>query len=300
MKKDWKHGNVGRNGGRNIRGNVRLLLIVLFLVFCVIIFIYDTYYESRSSDTNSNDTQLPEISEYTSIDILANHSIYNIGNDTLNNNLTNISQSTFLHNPSIAKSSPKHYYLAYIVEVRNKTSVWFSETIDGNKWQTPWTTENNFTNANNPVLTFSKNQQFKLFYEQNEKSFLRVSEDAILWSAAEPWEFRLEEESIYYSENNIFTTNSTGFWVSSFDEEISWQSLMTTNFTNASIMQINNNNFIIIHENSTNNHSSFILTTITFKTHPEQKLEPKWELMVVFVIMGIILLSIMIQEIAHK
>ena len=74
---------------------------------------------------------------------------------------------------------------------------------------------------------------------------------------------------------------------------------MPNDFTNASILMVNEYEFIIVYENSIENYNSVIFTTIQFEKPENTKNTVKWDLLVIFIILEIILVTMVVQEVAR-
>jgi hypothetical protein len=300
MKKDLKFSH-GRNGNRGLKGNIRIFIFIFFILICIIIAIYNTYFESNDQDKSNVDDDLPRIANVLIHDLLENKSF--VQNSSLNESILKNISTIQIHSPSITESDVGDSYISFIMEIENESSIWFTKTSDDIFWAKPWLGLNDFTNLtdlNDLNLEFSNSNNFRLFYEKNGFQFLSISNDAVSWSPSEPWNYQIEDRSISITENEIFSANHTGLWVSDFKDQITWHQLFSQNFSNASILNLDDEKLLIVHENATNSSTTLTITTIELRSPTIKDLEPRWDLLIIFIILGLILLYIMIQEVAHK
>jgi hypothetical protein len=95
-------------------------------------------------------------------------------------------------------------------------------------------------------------------------------------------------------------SNQTGLWLSRISGDIVWKQLLNESFENSSILMKNEFKFQIVSENAYNDYKSLTLTNLDF-TEPEPKgTEIKWDLLVLFMILGLIVLAILVNEVARE
>ena len=261
--------------GHPITGNLRIILFSIFILFCVIIIIYHTYFESTASVETDNTSEIPKLANTTSIILF-----------------TNNNSSTQLHNPTISTNLKDHYLIAFEKVVNNSYStIWLSESKDAITWLSPWLINNNLTDNQNPQLKYVQGQDFALYFISEGKRYIQISQNgsAFKWGAPEQWEFPLEDKSVYNSDYFFLVANQSGLWVSDVDIKVNWYQLMYENLTNSSIFKINDFEFLIVHENPQDNFQSITITTISFKDSGSQKTEIKWDLLILFIVIGIII-----------
>lgn len=302
MRNDKQSGKLGIKQGRNLIGNVRLIIIILFIVFCIIVIIYNIYFETDPTEKTQDADKSIHFFRSTSTNIFYDQIEYiksSISTNGLNISLENT--SVYLHQPTITKGLEDKYYIAFEVKITNHSTIWLADSTDGKTWSIPWLVQKNLTGAANPYLHFITPNQFRLFYEIENERFISVSNNGTIWSEPSPWERPIEDKAVYYGESQIIISNHTGLWASDFkDDNVNWQKLMQDHFINSSLLHINDYEFKVIYENTTNDHQSLILTTIYFKEPPVEDSEIKWDLLIVFIVIGLLILAIMVQEVAHK
>ena len=245
-----------------------------------------------------NDTKTLQLLRSNSISILHDQLEY-IMSATSNEGMNNT--TIHFHKPTITEASDEDLFIAFEVNTENQTTIWLSYSSDGKSWSTPWVAQKNLTQTRNPYLQYITLGQFRLFYEIQGEQFITVSNNGTTWSTPTAWEHDIVDKAMYYDENYIMISNHTGLWVSDFDDDnINWRRLVHNEFLNSSILRIDEYKFLIIHENSTNDHESLSLTTVDFKKPADGETEIKWDLLIVFIVIGLIILAIMVQEVAHK
>lgn len=290
MIKERKIFNRGGSAGRKIVGSLRVKIIIVAIVFLIIIMLYQTYFESDTEETSSDDDKIPQISGSSTINIFKN-----IDNNTIQ-----------IFNPTISKDHNNRYLIAFERIGNNGTSnVWLSSSNGGETWNQEWVYDESLENLTNPQLKFTQQQHFILSYEHDGMTNISYSKNGHDWSSPEPGELFVEDKSVFYGDDYLFKANQTGLWYLNYDDidqtnYIDGQSLpLQKSFTNASIIRINDYKFIIAHENSTDGSRSIILTTIFFKELEEPDTIYNWDLLIIFSILGLIFLSLIIQEISH-
>jgi hypothetical protein len=260
------------------------------IVILIIIILYQTYFEFDTEQTSSDDDKIPQLSGSSSVDIFKN-----IDNNTIQ-----------MYNPTISKDHNNHYLIAFEKVGNNGSSnIWLSSSNDGETWNQEWIFDENLKNLTNPQLKFTQQQHFILSFDHEKMTNIRYSQNGYDWSLPEPGELFIEDKSVFYGDDYLLKANNTGLWYLNYDDidqsnYIDGQSLTNQkSFTNASIIRINDFKFIIAHENSTDRFHSIILTTIFFKELEESDTIYNWDLLIIFSILGLILVSLIIQEISH-
>lgn len=298
MKNNKQLGKSSIKIGRDLIGNVRIIIIILFIVFCIIIIIYHLYFESETTDKDENDTETLQLLRSDSISILHDQMEYfkSATSDEGTNDTT-----IHFHRPTITEASDGELFIAFEVKTENKTTIWLSYSNDATFWSTPWIAQKNVTQTRYPYLQYNALGQFRLFYEISGDQFVTVSNNGTTWGAPTTWEHDIVDKAMYYGKNYIMISNHTGLWVSNFDDDnINWRRLVENEFLNSSILRIDEYEFLIIHENSTNDHESLSLTTVDLKKPADGETIIKWDLLIVFIVIGLIILATMVQEVAHK
>ncbi|WP_455391904.1 hypothetical protein [[Eubacterium] cellulosolvens] len=285
--------------GRKPLGNLRIIILVLFIIFCIVLIIYHTYFESDITDISKTTDEYPQFSKSFSINLFQDQlDPLDLGLSEPGSRFNNTTIRLF--NPSIICPQEDQCLIAFELEANNQTFLYFSESDDGETWTHPWGGQEEFTNAYNPQLEYATESKYRLFFKLNGEQYLSLSNNGTIWSTPEPWDYQLEAKSIYNLEGKIIAANRTGLWSSDFEAESHWRRLMPTGFLNSSIIKVDTYKFLILHENSTADFESLSLTTVYFKKPKKEETELNWGLFIFFAILGLILLSLMVQEVAHK
>ena len=264
---------------------LRSILIIFFIAFCLIIIIYHTYFETETSASTEIVTKLSDFSPTSAINVFEN-----------TNNTT-----TQLFNPSILIDKNNHYLLAFEkVETNSASYIWLMDSSDGSTCVKPRIQFSDLAGAKRPYLEYFQEEQFRLFFYYNGKQYVSISRNGSLWSPPEPWVYSINNNSMNNLDDKLLVTNQTGLWVSDFEDGIDWQLIIKNNFTNSSITKVENYEFVIVYENSTDNYKSFNLNSVHFKKSEKSEIIIKWDLLILFIILGIIFLSIIVHEVARE
>ncbi len=267
-------------------GSLRVKIIVIFIVLFMIVIFYHTYFEEP---TKEEFDQIPKLAEINQIEIFNNYS----------------NKSIRLSNPTIAMKSQNHYLIVFEkLESEGLGNIWLSNSKDGIEWSAPKLLFGNLSNIRSPYLEYIKDEFYILFFIHNNSRYISTSTDGETWSTYKPSELYYKNESVYYSEDYFLITNKTGLWRFLYKEfqtnntEIGEQ-LISDDLSNASICHVNKYKFIIVYDNSSIGHSAIILTALLFEPIENGEAETKWDLLVIFVILGFILIFFIIQEVAR-
>jgi hypothetical protein len=294
MKK-FKFRNNNKNQNNNVStkgtlGSLRLKIFIMFFVFLITLMVYDTYFEGSgksSEDTN----ELPKLLDSKS---------ENIFQDSFNN-------STFgLYNPTISKNDDNIFLIVFEkMKSNGSTELWLSNSSDGEKWSKPVQILNQILNSTEPHLIPLDGQNFILSFEVLGQRYISISNDRIIWSDPEPSELYSEIGSVYYDKEYILVANENGL-IRYRIEELESQNFSNTGeviinkqMINVSFVKIKETNLKIVHENFENNNDSIVLTTLKFEKPDGDSTEIKWDLLIIFLIIGFILVIMIVQEIAH-
>lgn len=252
--------------------------------------LYHTYFESPSEKDDSNNRSLIKPSEPGSIHI------YKVNN-------TKISQ---LHNPTIAIDQDANYLVAYEKrEYNGSSSIWLTNSSNGTTWQPPVLHSNGLPGATKPYLEYVQDIYYILSFDFDEKRYVQVSSDGFNWSTPKPSNIFSESQSLFYSDEYILLADQTGLWLLDYEDfqnssnDSKGKLLMPNDFTNASILMVNEYEFIIVYENSIENYNSIIFTTVQFEKPENTKNTVKWDLLVIFIILEIILVTMVVKEVAR-
>lgn len=275
-------------GSRIVREPIiklRSILIIFFIAFCLIIIIYHTYFETETTASTEIVTEFSELSPTNVIHVLEKTS--------------NITIQLF--NPSILIDKNNHYLLAFEkVETNGTSYIWLMDSPDGSTWVRPRIQFSELGGAKEPHLEFFQEKQIRLFFYYNGTVHLSISNNGSIWSTPEPWIYGINNKSMNRLDDNLLITNQTGLWISNFENTIDWQLLINNNFTNSSIIKVNDYEFVIVYENSTDNYKSFNLNSLYFKKSDKSETIIKWDLLILFIILGMIFLTIIVHEVARE
>jgi len=264
---------------------LRSILIIFFIAFCLIIIIYHTYFETETSASTEIVTELSEFSPTSTINVFEK-----------TNNTT-----TQLFNPSILIDKNNHYLLAFEKVDMNGTSyLWLTDSSDGSTWVRPRIQFSELAGAKRPYLEYFQEKQFRLFFYYNGKQYVSISRNGSQWSPPEPWIYSIINKSMNRLDDNLLVTNQTGLWISDFENGIDWKLMIKNNFTNSSITKVEDYEFVIVYENSTDNYKSFNLNSVHLKKSDKSEINIKWDLLILFIILGMIFLTIMVHEVARE
>lgn len=129
---------------------------------------------------------------------------------------------------------------------------------------------------------------------------MQVSKTGHIWSLPIIWEHDQIDEGVYYGVHYIMVSNQTGLWLSKFSGDLVWEQLLNDDFENSSILMKNDLKFQIVSEDATNNYGSLTLTNLDFTVPEIKRTEIKWDLLVLFIILGVIILAILVNEVARE
>ena len=112
---------------KDLRGKI----ILTALIFLIIILIYQTYFESTTSNNDSENDKLIKLS--------------NSPSQNLFENKDNTSERIF--HPTIASNERNYYLVAFeMVGINGTSSIWLSSSVNGKTWTTPKIFDNNQSN----------------------------------------------------------------------------------------------------------------------------------------------------------
>ncbi len=291
MRNEKKFSKRGTIISRNIFSDLRFIILMFFIIFFIIIIIYNVYFETPIEKKNDKTEDILEFSKTESISIFKEI-----------NNITNTTNTTTqLHNPSVVFNGENQYLLAFeCVETNKPITIILMQSDSGISWTPLKNLDIDLNGTKNPRLKYIQDEDFMLFYELGENRYYRLSSDGSSWSSPKSWDYDLENKSIYNKENYILIANQTGLWFSKLGEKGEWDKFIELNFTNPAIAKISDYRFIIVHENPVDNFDSIILTTVYFKEPSDSESILKWELLILFIILGIILFGLMVHEVAQE
>ena len=129
---------------------------------------------------------------------------------------------------------------------------------------------------------------------------MQISKTGHTWSLPLVWEYDQTDETVHYGDHYIMVSNQTGLWRSKISGDIVWEQLINESFENSSISMKNEFKFQIVSEDPKNNYESLTLTNLDFTVPETKETKIKWDLLVLFIILGIILLAILVNEVARE
>jgi hypothetical protein len=280
--------------------SLRIKILILFLVIFMVVSIYDTYFEdstNSNSDEDTNNDAYPKLKESSSI------IIYKGGDN----------QTSYIKNPTISIGDNGHYLIPCEeynqIDNNNRSGISLITSPDGKKWSRPHSLEifnHNLVNPKSPQLTYVNNEYYVLSIAIHQDRYFSISQDGKSWSPPERSELHYYNDSIIYEEDYMIIANNTGLW--SFNYNVDMDSkkpfgqginLLSYGLRNASIEKINNYKYLIVHENISNNNTSIVLTTIFLKHPNKEETALKWDLLLIFVVLGLILLLMIIREVSR-
>jgi hypothetical protein len=290
--------NVRKNNKKQINnvqpkgtlGSLRLKIFIMFFLFLITLMIYDTYFEG-SSESSDDKNDLPKL--------LDSKSVY-IFHDSFDNSTLGF------YNPTIAKND-NNIYLIVFEKLKNdgSTELWFSNSSDGKKWSEPVHILNQILNSTKPHLITLDGQNFILSFEVLGQKYISIYNDPLIWNDPEPSELYSEVSPIYYDKEYIIIANETGLTRYCI-EDLEDRNLSNTGeviikkqMVNVSFVKIKDTCLKIVHENVDNNNDSIVLTTLDFDKLDDESTDIKWDLLIIFVIIGSILVIMIVQEIAR-
>ena len=284
MKNEKRFSKRGMIIPRDKIGNLRNVLLGIFIIFCIIVVIYNIYFESGTPNETEEAKELLELSGEPS-------PIYILKNNT-----------NYLTNPSITMNHYNQYLIAFEKVINGSSNIWLSESTDGRNWTSEWVFNNNLINATNPRLEYFQENEFALYYDMNGTRYIQITQNGstLEWGTPEPWEYEVEDKSVYSADKYKLVANETGFWSSDINGDFNWQLLWIDNFSSPAILKVNDYQFLVIHENPEGNFTSITLTIVDFAEPETDETELKWDLMILFIILGVILLGIIVQEVARE
>ena len=295
-----------KRGRESTIDNLRNKIIVILTIFFIIILIYHTYFESDTNKKDGNDTTIPTLLKSNSISIFQNND-----NNTID-----------LRNPTIAMDQNGKYFVAFEkVDINGSTGIFIIRSNTNNTWTEPIIPMGNLTDATKPYLKYIQGNNLVLTFESGGKYYFQISNNGFNWTSPEPGQLFLESDMVYYSNDFHFLVNSTGLWLFNYnnlnedrnyvinlslnsndgphDDSTVAKQIFRYNFTNPSLMKVNNEKFLIVHDKSMENLRSINLTTIYFKYPEEGKISIKWDLLAIFLIIGLFLLLMIVKEVAR-
>ena len=277
--------------GREPTGSLRLRFVIIFVVFLIIVMIYHTYFESPglANEDDGDDSNLPKLHQTTS------EVIFQQRNNT-----------TRLQNPTIARDKGADYLVAFDEVCKNGSStIKLIYSHDSKTWTPRDLPASTFTGANKPYLEFIQDHYFILSYKHNTTRYIQTSPNGRTWSPPTPSELFIENQSISYNKNYLLLTSKGGLRVFNYsDFEISMGNasghlILEKAIGNASILKIHDYKFMIVHEDPGGIANSIVLTTVTFQPQKEAETVIKWDLLIIFIILGLFLLSLLVKEVAR-
>jgi hypothetical protein len=279
-----------RTNGSGPISSLRIKILIMFLVVLIILMVYHTYLEEPTDSDHKN--KIHDLSNISSIDIL---------NDLDNKNIT-----TQLFNPSVTIIPDGQYFIVFEKNDINGTfRICISNSNDGISWSSPKILFKDINYTRYPTIHYFQDQYLILSFEINGTRHISLSENGIEWTPPERSEHYDKNDLIYYAKNYFILANQSGVWYINYkeidieeDSRMSEQ-LLAGDHSNASILYLNEQTFIVVNENSTDGYSSIIITTLFFQESSNKDSEIKWDLLIIFVILGFILLVIIVQEVAH-
>jgi hypothetical protein len=290
MKKIFKNlgiFNQKNNIGSKTGGGLRLKIIIVFIVFFIIVIFYHTYFEETTKDDIE---QLPQLVKSKKTNIFKDYT----------------NKSDRLYNPTIAMQSPDHYLIAFEKLGKNGSiNIWFTNSLNGIDWSKPKLLFDNLSNTKMPYLEYIKDKFYVLSFLYNNSRYITTSINGDSWITPHPSELYYKNKSLYYGDDYFLMANSTGLWRVIYEDlktgniPLIGEQILSDNLSNASISYVNKYKFNIIHENPIDGFSSINLTTILFEPLEKNDNEVKWDLLIVFVILGFVFLVIIIQEVAR-
>jgi hypothetical protein len=292
-----KHSNGQENGPIT---SLRVKIFILFLLIFLIIGIYDTYFEGSNSDSDKDDE------EHINIPELKKSSTFVIFESSMNNNI-------YLRNPAITRGYKDQYLIAceeyYKTDGNISLKISIFESPDGQKWfkQTnPTIFDSNFTNPRSPQIEYVNSEYYILSVDIQSQRYISISSDGKSWTIPERSTLYFQNDSLVFNDEHVISANSTGIWLFDYDAMIETdlnlnhgQTILSNDFTNASILKVNNFKYIIAHERWSDNTTSIILTTLFFEEPDKPKTELKWDLLFIFIVLGFILLLMVVQEVSR-
>lgn len=268
-------------------GSLRIKIFIMFIVFLIIVMVYHTYFEEPSKEKEENN--LLKIKNISSNNILNNISDINVG----------------LFNPTLIKFSDEYLLAFEKIEKNSTINIWLSTSKNSIQWSMPKILFIKYQNANKPCLNYIKDKYLVLSFEYNSIRHISISKDSQSWGIPQSSELYKKNDSIYYGIDYILMANQSGLWRFTYNEvdrlnlAVVGDQIIHDNLSNASICNVNDNKFIVVYENSTSKNNSLIITSIIFEKPEKSDSEIKWDLLIIFIILGFMLLVIIVQEVAR-
>ena len=270
-------------------GSLRVKIIIMFLVFFIIIMVYHTYFETPT--ISEEKTTIPKTSDIDTIEI------FQIDE--------NISTYSF-HNPTIAKSTDDLFLMGVQkLNINGTSEILLFSSKDGRTWSELNVFQVDMSEMKNPKINYVNGQYFVLLFESNGNNYITTSNDGQNWTAPELSGFDDNEKSVYYETDFLLVANQTGLWILNYNElqdpdsMAEAECILKTQTTNASLLKLNDDKYMVIYENNYDGSNTIALTTITFSFPEKDEPDLKWDLLIIFIILGIILLFLIVKEVAH-
>jgi hypothetical protein len=284
--------------GKSIIRSFRFIFILFFIGFCIFILVYHTFFESGLPEEPGDIGPIPEFLSSKSQEIKFNENdreiLQNITSGAQNNTTIQLS------NPNLIKPTDEEYLLAFEAGLGNQTTIFITRSKDKETWTEPTAIHQNLTGISEPRLKYVQDKEYILFFKLDGEVFITTSGNGTVWSTPTHWEQSLSDKAVFESEDYILATNQTGLWLSEYEFDSAWQRLVKDEFLNGSITKISDREFIVAHENSTHDFKSITLTTVQFKEPVKTETEIKWDLLILFIIIGVVVLALIIKEVSRE
>ncbi len=278
----------------------RVRVFILFLLIFLIVGIYDTYYEESNSDSDKEDKVIintPELKKTSTLEIFQ----------------SSINNTIYLRNPAIIRGSKDQYLIAceeyYKTDGNTSSKISIFESSDGQKWFKqvyPTIFDRNFSNPRSPQMEYVNSEYFIMSFDIQLQRYISISTNGKSWTTPERSTLYFQNDSMVYNDEYVILANNTGIWLYDYDVMIDsevnldhGQIILSNDFTNSSILKVNNNKYIIAHERWSDNTTSIVLTTLFFEEPDKSETKLKWGLLIIFIVLGFILLLMIIQEVSR-